>query len=337
MKIRFLLQIVTLITASAFYGCNSEVFIDDYAPSVQEVTLSEENPVSEICFESSNWDLQSVYHMDEDGTYHEINGDIYGYDGSLIAKNSSLCTSGSEPVKMTVSYPDIKLTIERKDATHLVLSKPENMDYETKRIYLSIGNTYNIREIAVDIESSTRYRLDSIAYTLNSWSYRDSIVCRTKTSTYANLTDDVTNFDIYPYKRFTVDYAFVNRHEWETVLTEDQLKIFGKDIPVVPVPNISRYEIPVLSGLNMPLSAVTQHLPLPDEMLELKESMPVNSLKQRACTIKCWFKYYGISFKIYASHPKTAEKRILEGLLDIYIPRSYSLEFSEEVDVNLHS
>lgn len=90
-----------------------------------------------------------------------------------------------------------------------------------------------------------------------------------------------------------------------------------------------------MSTVTLPLSTDLQNLPLPEEMLEIKETVSVSPNKQRTCRIKCWYKYYGVRFKIYASHPVTGEKRILNGLLDIYYPQSYEIEYGEETDVNI--
>lgn len=335
MNMKSLLEtILTVITAvTILHGCNSEVFISDFAPSVSEVRLSEKDSVSEIGFDASNWDVQSVFFVGEDGNYYGINGDIYGHDGNLVYQDSYLYTDGLELVKLVVSHPDIKLTIERKDATHLVFSKSENTDYETKRIYLNIGNMYNSKQISVDIEPSSRYNLDSIVYTVSSYSVMDSMIQKRDVYGCINPTEHVSTFDVYPYKNFKIEYSFVNEHEWETVLTEEQLKIFGKDAPKVPVPVIGQYGSPVMSTVTLPLSAAVQHLPLPKEMLEIKEIVSVSPNKQRTCRIKCWYKYYGVWFNIYASHPVTGEKRILKGILDIYYPQSYEIESGEETDL----
>ena len=335
MNMKSLLKIIhtVIIAVIVLHSCNSEVFISDFAPSVSEVQLSEKDPVSEIYFESSNWDIQSVYDMDENGNYNEIKGDIYGLDGSLIAENASLYTNGLGQVKIKVLHPDIKLTIERKDGIHLVLSGSENMNYETKRVYIDIGNTYNGRQISVDIEPSTRYNLDSIVYT-ESYLIMDNMMQKRDAIHYINSTNNISTFDVYPYKNFKIEYSFVNEHEWETVLTEEQLKIFGKDAPMVPVRVINQYGSPVMSTVTLPLSAGVHHLPLTEEMLEIKEIVSVSPNKQRTCIIKCWYKYYGIWFKIYASHPVTGEKRILKGLLDIYYPQSYEVEYGKEMDIN---
>lgn len=336
MNMKYLLKIIHIILIAAFilHGCNSGAFINDYSPSVSEVRLSEKDSISEICFEASNWDVKSVFFIDEEGIYHSINGDIYGHEGNLVYKDSYLYTDGLELVKLEISHPDIKLTIERKDEKHLILSKSENMDYETKRIYLNIGNMYNSKQISVDIEPSSRYNLDSIVYTVSSYSVMDSMIQKQDVYGCINSTNHVFTFDVYPYKNFKIEYSFVNEHEWKTVLTEEQLKIFGKDALMVLVPVIDQYGSPVMSTVTLPLSAAVQNLPLPEEMLEIKETVSVSPNKQRACRIKCWYKYYGVWFNIYASHPVTGEKRILKGVLDIYYPQSYEIDYGEETDIN---
>lgn len=336
MNMKYLLKIIHIILIAAFilHGCNSGAFINDYSPSVSEVRLSEKDSISEICFEASNWDVKSVFFIDEEGIYHSINGDIYGHEGNLVYKDSYLYTDGLELVKLEISHPDIKLTIERKDEKHLILSKSENMDYETKRIYLNIGNMYNSKQISVDIEPSSRYNLDSIVYTVSSYSVMDSMIQKQDVYGCINSTNHVFTFDVYPYKNFKIEYSFVNEHEWKTVLTEEQLKIFGKDALMVLVPVIDQYGSPVMSTVTLPLSAAVQNLPLPEEMLEIKETVSVSPNKQRACRIKCWYKYYGVWFNIYASHSVTGEKRILKGVLDIYYPQSYEIDYGEETDIN---
>lgn len=214
MNMKSLLKTIHIVLIAVFilHGCNSEVFINDFAPSISEVRLSEKNSVSEIGFESSNWDVKSVFFIDEEGVYHGINGDIYGHDGNLVYKDSYLHTDGLELVKLEVSHPDIKLTIERKDVKHLVLSNSENMDNKTKRIYLNIGNKYNSKHISVDIEPSSRYNLDSIVYTVSSYIVMDSMIQKRDVYGCINPTEHVSTFDVYPYKNFKIEYSFVNEH-----------------------------------------------------------------------------------------------------------------------------
>lgn len=320
------------IVFSAFYGCNSDVFINDYSPSANEVRLSEDDSVSVISFGASNWKLFQVYSLEND-CFTEITGDIYGKDGNLIAGNSSIGATGldNQAVKMVVSDFDLSLTIERKDDTHLVLSNPENIDDKTKRIYLELGNEYVGKTISVDIEpSSSKYVLDSIVYSLNHYYLKDSMKYEDKAFGFINGTYKVSEFDIRPYKEFMIDYSFVNEHEFETVLTEEQLKIFGNDAPIVPVPT-KKYGLFEMNGLTMPLTAAVQEAVVPDKMLEIKENVSLNPRTQRNVILRCWYCYYGFEYKIYASHKKTGKRRILKGMLDIYYPQSYSVMLGKEI------
>lgn len=53
------------------------------------------------------------------------------------------------------------------------------------------------------------------------------------------------------------------------------------------------------------------------------------------CTVKCWFRYTSVPYKIYASCPQTDRRRVLEGRADLYTPQSYSLTTAVR-DVNIN-
>lgn len=322
-----------LITLMMLNSCNSDVFIDDFSPSAENITLSETDSVSDIYFKTTNWYLLSAYYLDDFGIYKDVIGNIYGPDGNLIKEESPLNATDEKYAKMIISHPYLKLSIDRKDAKHLILSQSENMYDEPKRIYLYVGNTFYRKEIWVEIEPSTRYKLDSIVYR-DSYRYQDSVVLKKHTNQFVNAGNSVATFDIYPYSNFKADYSFVNKHQWETVLTEEQLRIFGNDSPTVPIPIIDQYGWPVMSDKKLPLSAAISMLPIADDRLRMRETINVGPNKLRSCTIKCWYQYYGIWYKIYASHPVTGQKRVLEGLLDIYYPQSYEIEYGEEREFN---
>lgn len=334
MKVSNSIILSLAVLTTLFCGCNDEVFVRDYAPSASEIKLSETDSTSIISFESTNWEVRSLSIRSKDGFHEMLQGNIYGKDGNLIFENTDLYSKGEELVKMKITHPTLKLTLERTDGKHLRLSQPENMDYEIHRLYLSVGNNYNFREINIDIEPSTRYRLDSIVYTLNSYLIQDSMVHKTDVQHFSNYTSDVYTYKFYPYTYFKQEYDFTNENLWYPTLDKDKLKIFGNELPPVPVPTLDKYGSPEMAGATLPLSASTELLDLPKEMLAIQETIQVNPYKRKSCRITCWYQYRGIRFKIYASHPKTGEKRILEGLLEILIPQSYSLQ-TEERDINI--
>ena len=79
MNMKSLLKTIHIVLIAVFilHGCNSEVFINDFAPSISEIRLSEKDSVSEIGFESSNWDVKSVFFIDEEPPYTGLPGPLH--------------------------------------------------------------------------------------------------------------------------------------------------------------------------------------------------------------------------------------------------------------------
>ena len=57
----FLHIAVYLLIFLGLSGCNSDVFIEDFQPSVSDVTLDGNGDSVTIHFKSSNWNLLHVY------------------------------------------------------------------------------------------------------------------------------------------------------------------------------------------------------------------------------------------------------------------------------------
>ena len=335
MKRIFLLYIATL--SALLCGCNRDVFINDYAPSAEEIKLSDTDSTVTVSFKASNWVIRNVFSTDEDGAFREVLGDIYAKDGHLIAMNSPFYMSEEETVKMVVDQPDIHLTIERTDETHLCFSKPENMNLEPMMLTVNVGNDYDEREISVELKPSSRYELDSIVYTLDFYTYQDSAIYRTEIIDMVNATSQF-GMKVTPYEYFQQEYTFTDLYIMDTSYRQTELlKIFGKDAPTVPVPEIEWFytniiEQIVMKGTTMQLSETTQYLPASEEKLEAYEAIPVGPHKQITCYMGCWYKQIGVDCDIYVSHPKSGKKRILKGTLVINTPQSYSLTVGNERD-----
>lgn len=338
MKRIFLLYIATL--SALLCGCNRDVFINDYAPSAEEIKLSDTDSTVTVSFKASNWVIRNVFSTDEDGAFREVLGDIYAKDGHLIAMNSPFYMSEEETVKMVIDQPDIHLTIERTDETHLCFSKPENMNLEPMMLTVNVGNDYDEREISVELKPSSRYELDSIVYTLDFYTYQDSAIYRTEIIDMVNATSQF-GMKVTPYEYFQQEYTFTDLYIMDTSYRQAELlKIFGKDAPTVPVPEIEWFytniiEQIVMKGTTMQLSETTQYLPASEEKLEAYEAIPVGPHKQITCYMGCWYKQIGVDCDIYVSHPKSGKKRILKGTLVINTPQSYSLTVGNEQDFNI--
>ena len=101
--------------------------------------------------------------------------------------------------------------------------------------------------------------------------------------------------------------------------------MFGTEMPVVPIPQLDEHGDPELQGTEIPLSDETYEFPLSDELLAVCDTVVIPPGKQVYCTIKCWYRFTGVTYKIYASCPQTGRRRVLEGRADLYDPQGYSL------------
>ena len=48
---------------------------------------------------------------------------------------------------------------------------------------------------------------------------------------------------------------------------------------------------------------------------------------KNTCEIRSywWYKFYGVDFTVYASHPRTGRKQEFKGELDLYKPQAYEI------------
>ena len=75
---RFLYLTVCLLILGEFYGCNGDVFVDDFRPSDSELALDGNGDVATIQFAAANWDWMYV------AFDFPIQYNIYDADNRLI-------------------------------------------------------------------------------------------------------------------------------------------------------------------------------------------------------------------------------------------------------------
>ena len=309
MKRIFLLYIATL--SALLCGCNRDVFINDYAPSAEEIKLSDTDSTVTVSFKASNWDIMGIYAIDEYDYFSEIRGDIYDKDGQLIATESPFHTAEKEAAKMIIDQSDIRLTIERTDETHLRFSSPENMNFRSMKLAVNVGNDYNTKNISVELVPSSRYEVDSIVYALDSYTYQDSVIYRTDITTLTNATSEASTHYITPYSFFLQEYTFTDLHIVDSPYKQtDVLKIFKENIPTVPAPETDRFNDDIIKKLVMKkttirLNETMQYLPVPEDIYNIYRAIPINPHKKRICIIECWYGLFGVDCDIYVSQPKS--------------------------------
>ena len=322
---RFLPCLSIFILMAVLCGCNSDLFIDDFVPSADEVQVATDGTASTIRFKNGNWYVRGLY-WEKGDSYEEIQGDIYGPDGTQLYFDVPFYFDDLEQAKYVARYPKFTLTLERTGAEELRLLDAENISLETCRLVLGVGNDYEYREIKLCLDPSPRYRLDSIVYSLNSWyMQQDSAMTRRFEASPTNLTDEPWSYLLHPYEHFQRSFTFTGGDLWDPGIDPSQFQMFGTEMPVVPVPQLDRYDSPALLGAELPLSDETHEFPLSDEWLAVTDTVVVPPGKMVDCTVRCRFRFTGIPYKIYASCPQTGRRRVLEGRADLYDPQSYSL------------
>lgn len=326
-----LLSIYFLMTVLC--GCNSDVFIDDFAPSTDQMQVPADGSAATLRFDGDNWYVRGLFWEKKD-MYEEVRGDIYDADGTQLYFNVPFHFSDLGLAKYVASYPQFTLTLERTGGKELQISDAENIGLEACRLSLGVGNNYEYRAVELVLEPSPRYRLDSIVYSLDAWYYeRDSAMTQTFQKRSSNYTDTPVEMLISPYAAFTQTFTFAGGDLWSPI-DPSLFQMFGTEMPVVPVPRLDKYNNPALLGDELPLSGESHEFPLSDELLSVTDTVVVPPGKAVECVVKCWFRYTGIPYEIYASCPQTGRRRVLEGRADLYTPQGYSLATTVR-DVNI--
>lgn len=316
-------------------GCNSDVFIDSCAPATDNMQVPADGSASTLRFGSDNWYVRGLF-LEKKDQYEEIQGDIYAPDGTQLYFDVPFHFSDLGLAKYVVSYPQFSLTLERTGGKELRISDAENIGLESCRLSLGVGNEYEYREVELLLEPSPRYRLDSIVYSLDAWYLeQDSARTRQVKVSPTNLTDDSWNYMLHPYELFQRSFTFAGGDQWSPGIDPSLFQMFGSEMPVVPVPRLGKYNSPALLGDELPLSGERYEFPLADELQAVTDTVVVPPGKAVECVVKCWFRFTGVPYKIYASCPQTGRHRVLEGRADLYTPRSYSLTTTVR-DVNIH-
>ena len=112
-NMKTLLHIVVYIfILMGLSGCNSDVFVEDFQPSVSDVTLEGNGDSVTIRFKSSNWDLLRVYdYYDNSSLYYSVydkDGNIeYNYTNPLPERNKIVPGSMAEIIYYVAFPPEL--------------------------------------------------------------------------------------------------------------------------------------------------------------------------------------------------------------------------------------
>ena len=176
------------------YGCNDDVFVDDFRISDSEFTLDGNGDAVTIRFASSNWDLVWMYTYDSDFTHQY---EVYDADDNLIMKNQDVYLKGLGKIVCNEKLTDF--IIQRSNPKELKITVGENVRNDYFRFMLVVSNDYESQEIYVEITPSDRYVFDHITYSLNAYSHEWRLE-ETKSFIQSNYWDIPYPCLLFPYK-----------------------------------------------------------------------------------------------------------------------------------------
>ena len=105
---RFLYLTVCLLILGEFYGCNGDVFVDDFRPSDSELTLDGNGDVATIQFAAANWDWLAMYTASSLPVQYKV----YDADNRLVTNDQGPSLNGLGKIVCTgetVSYTHLTL------------------------------------------------------------------------------------------------------------------------------------------------------------------------------------------------------------------------------------
>lgn len=141
-------------------GCNSGLFIEEFAPGIPaEVAVRCGDPTV-IRFANDDWKLHSATSYD---------------------------------------YDLVKFTVERTAPTELTVLATECLYDSTYTFALEVGNTYTTKSINLQIEPGAKYGVDSVVYDWGNAFYDSNKLEQGGGGNYTNGGNSSIVFGIYPY------------------------------------------------------------------------------------------------------------------------------------------
>lgn len=309
-NMKTIIHITTYILLLAgLYGCNSDVFIDDFQPSVSEMILDGNGDSVSIQFNSSNWDWLGVYNdIHNDINYYKM----YDTDGNFVEERSFLVGLGK------IVYDDgiTMFTVERTHPKELKITVDKNLYSSLFRFKLIPSNEFESKEIDVTISSSDRYVFDHISYSLNAY-YTDQQVKIKESFAVNNNGGDIVSHKMFPYKDECRSVTFTSADpEAFLLLADHNLK--------VEIPSFSAGSL-IMNGEQAQYISEPQELPLPFSDTEQKDVI-IQPYSYQRITLILEYEWFETEFTLYATHPKTKEQRIITGTMQSKMPKRYYLK-----------
>ena len=304
---RFLYLAVCLLVLGEFYGCNGDVFVDDFRPSDSELTLDGNGDVATIQFAAANWDWMYI------AFDFPIQYKVYDADNRLITNDQGPSLNGLGKIVCTGEMIDF--TIERAHPEEVKITVGENALSAPFQFQLRASNEYEWKEIKVEISPADRYVMDSITYSLDTYLYDpENWIEKKEGVSFHNLSDVSATYTLLPFQAFPHFMRFKSD-------VPEAFQLLGKAGLTVEIPSMKNGYL-VMDGERASFIPEQQMLSCPNT--ERKDDI-IPPRTSRYYTLSMVYDWLETRYTLYVSHSKTKKQRIVTGTLQSRMPVKYNI------------
>lgn len=301
-------------------GCNGDVFIEDFTPSVGELSLDGNGDTATVRFNGAEWTYLSVLYGIYGADQYMVR--VYDAEGTLVG-NDSYAYEGLG--KIVFSKDDLwTFTVERTAGDEIKVYTDENASGHELEFIITASNDYEWKDINVRVSPCDAYEFRSITY--SHAYYYDEPLEEKRTVTFRNHGDSEIECAVRPFE-----------DEWRNVeFTCDSRGLYQllEKKPVVEVPTMvdGRLQMTgeqVQYGLAWDSSAQPGKLPLSvDRDTERWVDIPPHTAK--TVTLFVEYEWFETAYTMDIVQPKSGKHRTITGTLRSRGAKDYFVGFSTE-------
>lgn len=289
-----------------FCSCNSDVFIDDFQPSVSELTLDGNGDSAVIHFSGSGWRSLNI------PVFFQNELEVYDAAGNLINGQQYLDVLG----RIVYHSETLSFTIEGTDPKEVKIKVDENVQSSPFQFLLVTSNEYESKEIRVTISPSDRYVFGHITYSLDAYYYTDQKIQEKETITFHNQSNNAIVHSMFPYKDEGRNVMFSSNNP-------EAFRLLAESYSEIDVPSMVGGYL-VMNGEQARYVPVMQKKPLPFPDTEEKK-VSVKPYTSSDITLLLQYEWFETEYTLYATHPKTGKQRIITGTFQSKTPIDYHI------------
>lgn len=292
-------------------GCNGDVFINEFVPSVTELSMDGNGDSATVHFEGTNWEYLAVYPENNYDVPYEVR--VYDSEGVSVGNDPYLKGLGK------VVYGKegtVDFAVERTASDELEVTVGENIYLKVFEFTIIASNKYESKSIKVTVLPCDRYESDGITYSLDNYLYDEPLEIKDKITVRNKGNTDVT-YIIHPYEN---EYRSIE-------FTCDNQMLYGllESKPMVDIPTMVGSSLKMIGEriqYRLPFDNAYQpeKLPVP-EKAEKKIIIPPHTTKEIIVGIQ--YEWFETDYTLYLVQLKTGKRRTITGSLRSKTPKEF--------------